>query len=118
MGLESDKTALEGRIEFFGDVQRFSQDVLGWLDNDAEVDQGLLLASFYAAEVWPLTPNTSTYPDLHSTGNIRLLDEMDLKSTGFPPCCLPVRPCTKLSRAIALRKINHLVYLGNDPRVV
>jgi hypothetical protein len=79
--LGSDKGALEGRIEFFTDVQRFSKDVLDWLDSDAQVDQGLLLASFYAAEVWPLTPNASTYLDLHSTGNIRLLDDIDLRTS-------------------------------------
>lgn len=79
--LESDKSALAGRIEFFAGVQRFSQDVLGWLDNGGEVDQGLLLASFYAAEVWPMTPDASTYSDLHSTGNIRLLDNIDLRTS-------------------------------------
>ena len=79
LDLEADKTGLEGRIEFFTDVQRFSQDVLTWLDGDAPLDQRILLASFYAAEVWPLAPNTSTYLDLHSTGNLRLLDDIDLR---------------------------------------
>jgi hypothetical protein len=77
--LDADKVALEGRIEFFTEVQRFSQDVLNWLDGDAPVGQDILLASFYAAETWPLTPNTSTYLDLHSTGNLRLLDDIDLR---------------------------------------
>ena len=81
MDLQSDKTALEDRIEFFGDVRNFSQDVVRWLDDDTEVDQELLLASFYAAELWPLTPNTSTYLDLHSTGNIRLLEDIDLRTS-------------------------------------
>jgi len=78
--LESDKAALESRIEFFTDVQRFSQDVLTWLNSDGAADQRILLASFYAAEVWPMTPNTSTYLDLHSTGNLRLLDDIDLRT--------------------------------------
>ena len=80
LDLEADKRALEGRIEFFTDVRRFSQDVLVWLDGEAPIDQRVLLASFYAAEVWPLTPNTSTYLDLHSTGNLRLLDDIDLRT--------------------------------------
>jgi len=80
LDLEADKRALEGRIEFFTDVRRFSQDVLTWLDSEVPVDQRILLASFYAAEVWPLTPNTSTYLDLHSTGNLRLLDDIDLRT--------------------------------------
>lgn len=79
LDLEADKRALLGRIDFFTDVRRFSQDVLTWLDSDAPVDQGTLLAAFYAAEVWPLAPNTSTYLDLHSTGNLRLLDDIDLR---------------------------------------
>jgi hypothetical protein len=78
--LDADKKALEGRIEFFSDVQRFSQDVLTWLDGEAATDQSILLASFYAAELWPMTPNTSTYLDLHSTGNLRLLDDIDLRA--------------------------------------
>ena len=81
LDLQSDKAALEGRIEFFGDVRGFSQDVLSWLDDDTEVNQGLLLASFYAAEVWPMTTSTSTYLDLHSTGNIRLLEDIDLRTS-------------------------------------
>jgi len=80
LDLEGDRKALEGRIEFFTDVQAFSQDVLTWLDGDAPLDQRILLASFYAAEVWPLTPNASTYLDLHSTGNLRLLDDIDLRT--------------------------------------
>ena len=39
------------------------------------------LASFYAAELWPFRPNTSTYQDLHNTGNIRLLGDMDLRTS-------------------------------------
>ncbi len=81
LDLESDRAALAGRLEFFADVQRFNQDVLSWLDNETPVDQDILLASFYAAEVWPMTPNTSTYLDLHSTGNIRLLDNIDLRTS-------------------------------------
>ena len=80
LDLEADKKALEGRIEFFTDVQGFSQDVLIWLDSEAATDQRILLAAFYAAELWPMTPNTSTYLDLHSTGNLRLLDDIDLRT--------------------------------------
>jgi len=80
LDLEADKRALQGRIEFFSDVRQFSQDVLTWLDGEIPADQRVLLASFYAAEVWPLAPNTSTYLDLHSTGNLRLLDDIDLRT--------------------------------------
>ena len=75
----ADKEAIEMRIEFFSAVQQFSNDVLVWLQTEKPVDQNLLLASFYAAELWPFLPNLSTYNDLLSTGNIRLLDNIDLR---------------------------------------
>jgi hypothetical protein len=53
--------------------------MLTWLQTDAVVDKNLLLASFYAAELWPFTPNLSTYDDLLSTGNIGMLDDIDLR---------------------------------------
>ncbi len=77
--VSSDKEAIEDRIDFFTDVQGFSNDVLTWLQSNEPVKQELLLASFYAAEVWPFVPNLSTYDDLRSTGNIRMLDDIDLR---------------------------------------
>jgi hypothetical protein len=41
----------------------------------------VLLAAFYAAEVWPFVPNISTYQDLQSTGNIRLMDNIDFRTS-------------------------------------
>jgi hypothetical protein len=77
--VSSDQRAIEGRIAFFTDVQGFSNDALAWLQTDAPVNQEFLLASFYAAEVWPFVPNLSTYDDLRNTGNIRMLDDIDLR---------------------------------------
>jgi len=77
--VSSDRQAIVSRIEFFTEVQQFSNDVLVWLDDDAPVDHDLLLASFYAAEIWPFVPNLVTYDDLRSTGNIRLIDDIDLR---------------------------------------
>jgi len=78
--LRSDVEAIKYRITFFNDVQAFCDDVLNWLDSDAPVDQATLLASFYAAEVWPFLPNRSTFADLQNTGNIRLLDDIELRT--------------------------------------
>jgi hypothetical protein len=75
-----DRQAILGRLEFFGDVQRFNNDVLDWLETDAPVDKELLRASFFAAELWPFMPYRSTYDDLLSTGNIRLIDNIDLRT--------------------------------------
>lgn len=77
--VSADKEAIENRIIFFSDAQRFSNDALAWSQSDAPVNEQLLLASFYAAEVWPFLPNLSTYDDLLSTGNIRMLDDIDLR---------------------------------------
>jgi len=79
--LISDKSAIESRIEFFELVEQFNQDILDWLESDAAVSQDVLLAAFYAAEVWPFVPNISTYQDLQSTGNIRLMDNIDFRTS-------------------------------------
>jgi len=79
--IESDTHAAANRIEFFTEVQRFSGEILDWLNTDAPVDHDILLASFYAAEVWPFLPHVSTYEDLLSTGNIRLLENIDLRTS-------------------------------------
>jgi len=79
--IESDKRAVEHRIEFFSDVQRFSNELLLWLDGEEPVRKNILLASFYAAELWPFVPNLDTYQDLQNTGNIRLLDDIDLRTS-------------------------------------
>jgi hypothetical protein len=79
--IEADKQAVEHRIEFFIAVKQFSQKILDWLASGSPVDQDVLLASFYAAEVWPFVPNLSTYQDLQNTGNIRLMDDIDFRTS-------------------------------------
>lgn len=79
--MRSDAEAIKYRITFFNDVQVFCGNVLDWLDSAAPVDQDTLLAAFYAAEVWPFLPNRSTFEDLQSTGNIRLLDDIELRTS-------------------------------------
>ena len=79
--LISDMAAIESRIEFFKLVEQFNQDILDWLESDAAVSQDVILAAFYAAEVWPFVPNISTYQDLQSTGNIRLMDNIDFRTS-------------------------------------
>ncbi len=77
----ADKQAIEYRIEFFTAIGRFSQDTLDWMESDAPVNLDVLMASFYAAEVWPFMPNRSTYLDLQSTGNIRLINDIDFRTS-------------------------------------
>ena len=77
----ADKRSMDFRIEFFKEVSNFSRDTLVWAQSDLPVDKDVLLASFYAAEVWPFIPNLSTYQDLQSTGNIRLLEDIELRTS-------------------------------------
>ena len=79
--VEGDKRALQYRIDFFGDVQGFSEQFLGWLDTDDPVSNEVVLAAFYAAEVWPFIVTSNTYQDLLSTGNIRLIDDINLRTS-------------------------------------
>ncbi len=78
--IELDRLAIDRRIAFFSDVQRFSDEFLDWLGTDRDIDQETLLASYYAAEIWPFLPVRNTYEDLQNTGNIRLLDDIDLRT--------------------------------------
>lgn len=79
--VNNDLKALEYRIQFFADVQGFSQQFLDWLNSDEPLDKETVLAGFYAAEVWPFVANQSTYQDLLSTGNIRLIDDINLRTS-------------------------------------
>jgi len=79
--IESDKRAFNNRTDFFTKISGFSQQTLDWLASDLPVDQDSLLASYYAAEVWPIEINSSTYQDLNSTGNISLLDSIEFRTS-------------------------------------
>ena len=79
--IAADKQAIEYRIAFFTAIGQFSQDTLDWLESDAPMNPDVLTASFYAAEVWPFMPNRSTYLDLQSTGNIRLISDIDFRTS-------------------------------------
>lgn len=79
--LEHDRQALEYRVEFFHDVQVFSQQFLDWLAVDAPLDKETVLAAFYSSEIWPFVARQSTYQDLLSTGSIRLIDDIDLRTS-------------------------------------
>ena len=79
----ADKQAFKYRIEFFTSIQKSSQEIINWIESDAPVNQDVLLAAFYAAEIWPYFPRLSTYQDLQSTGNFRLIDSIDLRTSLF-----------------------------------
>ena len=78
--VENDRQALEYRVQFFLDVQAFSQQFLDWLDADTPLDKETLLAAFYSSEIWPFVASRGTYQDLLSTGSIRLIDDINLRT--------------------------------------
>lgn len=79
--MAADREALEYRVEFFGDVQVFVEQFHEWLDANEPLDKDTVLAAFYSSEVWPFLANQSTYRDLQNTGNIRLIDNIDLRTS-------------------------------------
>jgi len=79
--VEHDRLALEYRVQFFHDVQVFSQQFLDWLDTDTPLDKETVLAAFYSSEIWPFVASQSTYQDLLSTGSIRLIDDINLRTS-------------------------------------
>ena len=77
--IEADRRNLDHRIAFFTSVRSFGLQTLAWLKSDSQPDQTVLLAAYYASERWPFQPVSNTYEDLQSTGNIRLLQKLDLR---------------------------------------
>jgi len=77
--IEADRLNLDYRIAFFKSVRSFGLQTLAWLRSDSQPDQTILLAAYYASERWPFQPVSNTYEDLQSTGNIRLLQNFDLR---------------------------------------
>lgn len=77
--LEADQQNLEYRISFFTSVHAFGLQTLENLRSDSPVDQDAILAAYYASENFEFRPIQNTYEDLQSTGNIRLLDDIELR---------------------------------------
>ncbi len=77
--LEADRQNLEYRISFFTSVHAFGLQTLENLRSDGPVDQEAILAAYYASENFEFRPIRNTYEDLQSTGNIRLLDDIELR---------------------------------------
>lgn len=76
---ETNGRNLGHRISFFTAVRSFGLNTLDRLRSDEPVQQEAVLAAYYAAEVYAFASLDSTYVDLHSTGNIRLLRDIDLR---------------------------------------
>lgn len=77
--LETDLRNLDQRISFFTAVHYFGIQVIEWINSDEEIGREGVLAAYYASELWRFLPIKNTYEDLQSTGNMRLLRDIDLR---------------------------------------
>ena len=77
--LETDLQNLEYRISFFNAVQSFGLQTIERLRTGEAINREAISAAFYASEVFPFQPVKNTYVDLQSTGNLRLLREVDVR---------------------------------------
>ena len=77
--LKADQQSLEYHISFFTSVYSLGLETRDNLRSDEPVNQDALLAAYYASENWNSVPVKTTYEDLQSTGNIRLLGDLDLR---------------------------------------
>jgi hypothetical protein len=70
---------LDERVKFFLQVEAFGNQTLDWLASDEAPSAEILSAAFFASERWAFQPNVGTYLDLQNTGNIRLMDDIELR---------------------------------------
>lgn len=78
--LEADYRNFQNRIGFFSIVRDYSEESLNWLRSDLPFDNDVLLAGFLAAEIWPIDVVSNTYEDLQNTGNINLLEDIEIRT--------------------------------------
>lgn len=79
--LKADIRTLDDRIYFFDAVRSFATQTLERLENGDDGDINAILAAFYAAENYDFSVVANTYVDLQNTGNIRLLDRIELRTS-------------------------------------
>ena len=77
--LKADQEALNHRVNFFRAVRIFGTDTLDRIRSGEPDGQDALLAAYYASEIFEFTPIQNTYVDMQNTGNIRLLNDIDLR---------------------------------------
>jgi hypothetical protein len=77
--LKTDLQNLEYRISFFNAVHSFGLQTIQRLQTGEAIDREAILSAYYASEVFAFVPVKNTYVDLQSTGNIRLLRDVDVR---------------------------------------
>ena len=77
--LETDRQSLDYRISFYSAVRDFGIETLNRIQSDSQVEQEAILAAYYASELFLFRSLENTYEDMQSTGNIRLLADIELR---------------------------------------
>ncbi|MBT8100305.1 MAG: hypothetical protein KJO82_11165, partial [Gammaproteobacteria bacterium] len=79
--LKTDRLNLDDRIYFFDAVQAFGVETLKRLESGDAGGIVSVVEAFYAAENYDFRIVDNTYLDLQNTGNIRLLDQIELRAS-------------------------------------
>jgi len=77
--LETDRQSLDYRISFYSAVRDFGLETLDRIQSDSQVEQEAILAAYYTSELFLFRSLKNTYEDMLSTGNIRLLADIELR---------------------------------------
>ncbi|XWN35867.1 MAG: DUF6090 family protein [Balneola sp.] len=78
-----DGIKMEGRINFFGQIQEYSSVAIPFLEGNPppeKTDWDILLALFQSSQIWPLILSNSTYDELKSAGELSLIRNEELRT--------------------------------------
>jgi len=81
--ISSDLQQYNLNINFYKQVFDFGNLALAFADGETLNDTSnwkLLVAFFHASQIWPIIPTTSTYEELKSSGELSLIQSLDLRN--------------------------------------
>ena len=81
--LADDGIKMDGRINFFGQIQDYGTVAMAYLEGSSSAEKtewDILLALFQSSQIWPLILSNSTYDELKSAGELSLIRNEDLRA--------------------------------------
>ena len=81
--LNDDGIKMDGRINFFGQIQDYGKVAIDYLEGNTTAVQNewdILLALFQSSQIWPLILSNSTYDELKSAGELSLIRNENLRA--------------------------------------
>ena len=82
--LSSDLYQLDLNIEFYKKVFDYGNLALSYADGDTSIaatNWEVLVAFFQSSQIWPLIPTSSTYDELKSSGELSLIQSINLRNS-------------------------------------